>query len=343
MKDQKKPQFSVLKEVLDEYGVPYKQNSRSFILDCPRCNKKDKLYFEKSNGWFVCWYCRELTNFKGRPEYALSEVIGQSIGEVKEKLYGKDQVKLNGSNILDIKLKDFFSDEDEPDNDATDEFPTIYWPLTAHEIDQPLAQRGAEYLNGRGISIEIAKQYGIRYDTPSRRVLFPVHGTDGRLLGYQKRLIVPHEYYDEDEGVLRSVPKVLSTKAIPRDRVFMFWERMKGSEHAVVTEGPVDALKAHLCGGNIASMGKAMSRQQIELLRNSGIKRVYLALDPDAADETSRLVNEFYSDMEVFYMPPAAGYKDLGEMPMEAVYELFQRAVRVNPCHLFVFLKPRYR
>jgi hypothetical protein len=42
----------------------------------------------KSDGRFVCWVCAETSGFKGRPEFALQELLGMSLSSIKEKIYG---------------------------------------------------------------------------------------------------------------------------------------------------------------------------------------------------------------------------------------------------------------
>ncbi len=131
----------------------------------------------------------------------------------------------------------------------------------------------------------------------------------------------------------------------------MFANRLVGSKHVVVCEGPIDAIKADWCGGNVATMGKAvglgqvktlrdpdrLNRQQVGAICGAGIQKVYLALDDDAARETERLVRQF-SDLEVYQMIPPAPYHDLGEMDYPEVLELFRGAKRVNPGNVFISL-----
>jgi hypothetical protein len=145
---------------------------------------------------------------------------------------------------------------------------------------------------------------------------------------------------------------MLSSKNIPTAQVVMFANRLQQSKHVVVCEGPIDAIKAHLCDGNVATMGKAVGAGQVQTIRDperltrahvgafhcGGIEKVYLALDPDAARETGRLIREF-SDMEVYLMTPPKGRKDLGEMDYGEVLDLFHSARRVGAGHLSIHLR----
>lgn len=325
-----------LKSLIETSGLKYKQTSRSWYFRCPRCAKKDKLYISKGNGRFVCFYCREIDGFQGKPEFALCELLGEPIAVIRERLYGT--AIIDGSTHLDIDLRDFFGDGDELDEDA-DMFSTMHFPFDYYPIDTPkLAEKGALYLEGRGVPLDIAKQYNIRYCPTRRRVVFPVE-YGGRVVGWQERLVIADRKVDEKTGeVIYEAPRLLSSKEIPRDNTLMFSDRLLGVNHAVLCEGPVDALKAHLCGGNVATMGKVVTEAQLNLLRNAGIKKLYVALDPDAWAEASAVVRRM-GDLECYLMRPSPGYKDLGEMSMAQVYDTFKSAVRVTPAHILVVLK----
>lgn len=329
-----------LKDLVQGSGLSYRQNSRSYIFDCPKCGKKNKLFVMKTTGQFICWYCAEIDNFRGKPEYAFTELLQLPVHVVREKLYG-----YNPSTVLDpldVALDPgyFFGDLDEIDIDAVEVIPTQAFPWHFYPIAHPMARKGRLYLEGRGIPVEVATRYDVRYSPIEGRVIFPVK-QEGRLVGWQARLVGPSEIWSEEDQDFIKKPKVLTwPTALPRERLLMFAERLKGCKYAVITEGPISGIKLDLCGANVATMGKAVSPGQIAILRNLGITRVYLALDPDAARETSRLVREL-SDMEVFHMDsrlaPTPG-EDPGELAFEDGLELFRNARREGPGSLFIFL-----
>lgn len=324
-----------LARIIEESGVEHRTNGRSFIFTCPRCDKRDKLMMFKADGRFVCWVCAEISNFRGRPEYALAELLPSlSLKEIQDKIYGDSHQGIQAEDFFQIQLEEFFPDRWEIPPDLIALARGMPWPLDFHPIDQPHAKRGLAYLEKRGIGLELAKSYGLRYCPPQQRVIFPIM-FGAKLLGWQARAVFDTEWEDED-GELRSAPKILTTGK--RDQVVMFADRLVGSEHAVICEGPVDALKAHLCGGNIATMGKVVSRAQLDLIRKGGVKRVYLALDPDAALETMRLCSEL-GDLDLYRLLPSPGHKDLGDMTPEQVRESFDSAPRVFPGQVFVHFR----
>ncbi len=326
----------ILEDFIENSGLSYKKGAVSWIFDCPKCSKKDRLYIRRKDGRFVCFYCKEIDNFQGRPEFALSLLCSMPLKVVQEQLYGVDAQKLD-YNRLEVLLGDFFGDEDEYDLQDS-EIPTMAFPLDYWPVDDPRGAKGLAYLESRGIPLELAKEYHLRYSTHLQRVVFPVE-TEGRVVGWQNRLIRGYKHWNEEKAKYVLEQKILSSTGVPRDRLLMFGDRITG-DHAVVCEGPIDAIKAHACGGNVATMGKAISRGQIEALRRKNIKKVYLALDPDAASETKRLV-EIFADLECYQMLPPAPYKDIGEMPVDEVRELFLRARRINTGTLFIFLGGR--
>lgn len=322
-----------LRAYLESTPLTYKTRSISYIFDCPRCNKRDKLYIRRSDGRFCCWKCKSTSGFSGKPEYALAELLGTSVSEVQQKLY--DMVSDEPILYLEFNFKDFFNPEDE--EVWEEEPPIIQWPYDYYPINDKKAKRGLEYLESRGISLDIAIQYGIRYCPQRRRVAFPLE-LDGALVGYQERLVTPHKVFVEETAKVFETPKALTSEDAPKDRYLMFANRIT-SDYAVLCEGPVDAIKAHLCGGNVAALGKAVSKAHIQYLKNAGVKTLYIGLDGDALDETARIVRDEFTDMACKLLLAPKGRHDLGECSMEEVYEAFLNAPDVHRAFLFAFLR----
>lgn len=310
---------------------PRKQTGQSFVYDCPVCDRSERLYVRKRDGRFRCFYCATSQGTDGYPERLLSIVTGMPIEAARAQLFGGDTVPQ--ATHLNLSLVEEVEDEDV---EVWTQLPALGWDWHWKPIGDPGTERGVEYLAGRGIPLGVAQEYQIRYSPKDQRVAFPVLA-QGVLVGWQARLIIPDSWVDS-KGVKRSVPKILSSAEIPRDRVVMFQDRLRRGESAVMCEGPVDAIKAHLCGGNVAMMGKTVSRGQLDIIRAAGVKDLYVWLDPDAAEEISKIVRDFSMDMEVYVPECPPGFKDPGAMPMELVYEQFRRAPRAHPWRLFLWI-----
>ena len=330
---------NVILELLEDVGIGRpKQNKKAFILTCPRCEKKDKLYIRKHDGRFVCWYCKEKTNFQGAPEFVFTELTGKSLSELRLVLYGHEGT--TGFVSLDVTFNDYFDDEDDTADMPVGALPHPDCVINPdfRELDSQWSAPGVEYLASRGIPLDIALQYDIKYWPARSRIVFPVK-SQGRLLGWQSRTIKPDVWIDED-GDLQSMPKALTYEGLAKDRVLMYADRVTGG-HAVVSEGPVDGIKAHLCGGNVVTMGKGVSMYQLNLLVTSGVRKLYFALDPDASEEVGSLIHkvtEAYDGVECYDMRPRDS-RDLGKMDFPEVYDLFLSAPRVTRANLFIYLK----
>ena len=325
-----------LHEIVTDSGISYKENRISFIFNCPRCYKRDKLYIRKEDGRFICWFCADREGFRGKPEYALSELLAESYKSIKLKLYGDDIVE--ATVHWEPLIRDFFGDEDPIDEEAFEPV-MVKWPIGFFPIDHHKSLMGAQYLaEERGIPIEIAMEYGVMFSPEFKRVYFPVEH-NGILVGWQGRY-VSHTmaYWHEKQERNVTITKILSSSGIPRSNCVMFSGRLRGSAHAILAEGPVDSIKAHLCGGNIATMGKVVTPEQINVIRNSGIHKIYMGLDPDAAEEVGKLIRS-YEDIEFYNMRPPSDDIDLGKMSFEEVFDFFKSAPLMNKGHFYGYIR----
>jgi hypothetical protein len=297
----------------------YAQTGQSYVFDCPVCFGKRKLYIRKSNGQFICFKCMDSHGFSGRPERALEALTGIERKDIAAQLYG---LNLDGSASLDMDL-------DGPVEETTEEDIFITsWPLDYYNIETPFAKAGAAYLKERGISIDIAIKYKLRYCPAEKRVIFPVYsGT--YLCGWQGR------------SITNAMPKIKSSLNLNKASLLMFQHRLIGSDHVVLCEGPIDAIKADLCGGNVATMGKIVSDRQLDLVVSSGAKTLYLALDPDADVETAKIVDKMHGKITVKHMlaTGSSSKPDLGAMDYKEVLEIFKTAKIVTPNKVFIYLK----
>jgi hypothetical protein len=320
---------AALREIIEEAGLSYRESDRSFIFDCPCCNKKDKLYIRKEDGRFVCWYCETSNGFSGRAEYALTYLVSLPLAELQRRLYGGRSS--GGPGYLSVRLG-----QPEDEEVQTVQISTIEWPAGCYPIIEglPEVQPGIDYLVGRGISLDLAQEYALRYNPQDKRVYFPIH-YDSRLVGYQRRTILSDLEYTDSQGQLHTINKVLTSKGFQRHTV-MFEDRLSQVSHCVVTEGPIDAIKAHLVGGNIATMGKAVTDVQIARIRSFGVTKLILAQDVDAAEETMELARKF-ADIEIFRaeLPPG---KDLGALSLEDARDCLLEAKPFSSAHLLIHL-----
>lgn len=118
------------------------------------------------------------------------------------------------------------------------------------------------------------------------RLMFPIKNAEGVVVGYGGRLI------EAKEGV----PKYINT---PETSLFNKSEILYGFHQnlesirkthcAILVEGYMDvvSMSAHGLDLAVAPMGTALTHQQVELLMNAGVNRLWICLDGDAAGQTA--------------------------------------------------------
>lgn len=156
-------------------------------------------------------------------------------------------------------------------------------------------------------------------------------------MGWQGRYVRDNKFIDRVTGKEIVIPKMLTSLGLKKDQVLMFQDRLKNSNHCILAEGAISTIKAHKCGGNVASMGKAVSDKQLEIIV-SKVKRLYLALDPDATTEIDSICRKLYGRIELYHLPPPNNKEDLGEATEEEVLESFYKA-KPMAGQIFIFLK----
>jgi hypothetical protein len=322
----------LLADFLRSAGVAYKLTSKSYVFTCPKCRKPEKLWMYQDGSRFICFSCPK---FSGAVEWALAALTDRQVSGIRKAVY---------RNLASTDTGDFFFriDPDAEEDDtlyedplSLEDAPDLAWPLDCVTLDTAGAVPGVEYLEGRGIPYRIAMEYDIRYSTEERAIVFPAYADD-RLVGWQYRYLRPRHYTNKQGKPV--VMKARSTEDIPRDRVLLFQNRLVPGGDAVLGEGPFDALAAHAWGGNVAAMGKEVSFGQILRIIRSGVKRVFIAVDPDAAAMRNDIVKQLHGSVEVFNVQIPSKYKDLGETPMDEAVDAIAAAKPANPGDINIYL-----
>lgn len=141
--------------------------------------------------------------------------------------------------------------------------------------DNPVTQATSPYLLSRGITAEVQALYGVGYDERHRGfTAIPWH-YGGRLANIKYRSTRGKYFFYADVGT-------------PINRLVYGIDQAE--ETAVICEGEIDAMSWRVAGiSAIAIAGAHISREQVEIIKRSRIKRLYLGGDND---EQGRKFNE---------------------------------------------------
>ena len=294
-------------DLFTENGIPFRENDRSFILRCPQCGKEDHLYVFKEKGYGKCQRCSESFG----PVKLIMGLTGMSYDEAKSLWYEGGLVQANG-NLEGLETEIVAATQDNPLN----EFPL---PYGFFRISTQEATPGREYMLTRGVKLDIMEKYDVRYCPVFERVMFPVY-MNGKPVGYQGRDITG-----------KAELRYNSPTGFSKGRVLLGYDLIDPKkDYVILSEGPVDALKLAILGNSVCSMGKGVSRTQIELIKDMKVSRVYLALDPDAFMETDKIMQAITPQKEVWLMQPPEGVKDFGDCDVNQILKCFLHAKRYS-------------
>jgi DNA primase len=143
------------------------------------------------------------------------------------------------------------------------------------------------HLQGRGVSLEMAQEVGLlmprdrggHYDRFRHRIIFPICDRQSRVIAFGGRIVGAGEpkYLNSPESVLYSKGRTLY--GVPQAA-----DALRQTGVALVVEGYLDliALQVHGIANVLATLGTALTREQVRLLKSLASK-VVLVFDGDAA------------------------------------------------------------
>ncbi|MBA7611917.1 DNA primase [subsurface metagenome] len=160
---------------------------------------------------------------------------------------------------------------------------------------------GIDYWEGRGFDKEEAEFFDIRLDQESYRIIIPVKDIDGVNKFYIGR------------GISEFVkPKYLLSEGSKKSNYVYNIHNAKNFETVFLFEGPLDVIS----GGKdcIAILGKDLGDGQLNQLRQTNIKKIFIGLDTDALKRDIMKIKEkmrMYFDFEVINFPEKGDLNDM--------------------------------
>lgn len=183
-------------------------------------------------------------------------------------------------------------------------------------------QTDYSYLKGRGISEDVQRQMGVRYDAERQAVVIPWFTSDGKLANIKYRKTRGKAFWYE-KGALPI-----------RDLVYGLDWRAKV---AVLTEAEIDAMSWQQVGvTGLATGGVSFTSTKRDLILRSAIERLYVATDNDKAGRKLRdeVIRALRGRVELFNVEFERGFKDSNEVLVRAgesaLREALSRAERIS-------------
>lgn len=319
-----------LKDFLSKNGVKFRSGRQSFILSkCLNCGKEDKQYIRKRDGKSICFKCSSRWNWRS----LVCQIAGVEEHMAREKLFGFGSGdELANEFTVELTLSYLNQEEIENEEEALLSKPIR---LGFDFVDYSKSEAAKEYLRKRGVlEDEVCERFQLKYQALMNAVVFPVV-KDEKYYGWQARKISPKE----DEI------RLVTMWGFDKSKFLLNYDEASKCERIIVTEGPFDCIKTELSAvkkegfAGVASFGKYVSFDQIELLLKSPAKEIYIGLDNDATEEVYEVAERLALDKKVFRINPPAHRKDFGECTENDVLESVRKAVPANGFFLEVYLK----
>jgi len=197
------------------------------------------------------------------------------------------------------------------DNDEDDHTPLQPIP---QEILHYYLPYGNKMWLDEGISLITQAEFNIAYDDQNNYIAIPVFDELGSLIGVKGRYFgIP------DEQHLRFVYLEKCNKS----RVlYGYWqnrEHIKNSRHIIVVESEKSVLKLAEYGYRnvVATMGKTISKYQVELISRTGCIPIF-AFDKDVEkEELNKIADMFIKNMNVYAVIDTGNLLEEKESPMD--------------------------
>ena len=167
-------------------------------------------------------------------------------------------------------------------------------------------------------------------------ILLPIRNKHGMVSGYVGRFIYYNKERDKQyKAEQKFYPsKYLYTKGLYKKELLFNLEKIDINKPVVITEGFFDAITAHKSGINAIALGSTgFNKDQLQLLRDKGVKEIILSLDNDtsgqkATDNHIKLIHKHADPSFVvrrLYMPN--DIKDPDEFINIKGVEAYQKAL----------------
>lgn len=272
---EKTPSFTVspTKEIFKCFGCGKSGNSISFLME------HEKLTYVEALKWLAHRYNIEIEETELSDEKKAARLTTESlyiINAFAQQFFAAQLTETEaGQNIGLTYLKERgFSD------DIIKKFGIGYGPLQKDALLQAADQKkyNAALLQKAGL---VAERNGQLVDNYRDRIIFPIHNTSGKVIGFGARLIKSNDkapkYINTPENELYVKSKILYG-------IYFARQAIDKADECLLVEGYTDVLSLHQAGieNVVASGGTSLTQDQLRLIKKY-TKNLTIIYDGDAA------------------------------------------------------------
>lgn len=256
---------------------------------------------------YKCFVCGATGNVFNFIENYLGITFLEAVKIVADKVGVNFKIKQNKEDAKNQKYYDIMN------------LATMYYQ---NNLRTKQGEEAREYLHKRGLSDEVIKDFGIGlslsepdslykllekknigkadiealgliatgergvYDLFRNRIMFPLFSPTGKVNGYSARI-----YHGEDASKYINTRETIIFKK--RENLYNYHlasQAARKEKFIVICEGQMDAIRIYSVGikNVVATMGTALAKEQIDLLKKLGVK-VIITMDSDNAGELATI------------------------------------------------------
>jgi len=291
-----------LKTIIKSYQSDYNENSTHYILKCPECNR-EKLYVDKKEKLFICFRCGIKGGFVGLVRY-LKNVSCEEAYRI-----------INNNRRVDSKLEQetlhslthFWEKVEKRQKSKLVFLPDDCRPLSFYDNDGLLILN--DYLEERELTKLHSYIFDLGYSQKMQRLIFPIY-SGYELVGWQGRTIFPNVK-----------PKMLNNLGLNKSDYLYNYDTVfdNGVKSLILSEGPIDCIKANGVMPAVALFGKTMSRKQFNDIITLSPDKLYIGLDFDAEKQAFEIARKFFCFIPEVYVLNIPEGRDLGDSSIEEI------------------------
>lgn len=291
-----------LASALIDLGVEIKRVGETEISGCCPVHISRTGHADRSPSWsmnaetglWICYSC----GARGTLSSLLSEITGDDKSIVDVHMF-----------LIESGIKRMTAQPRE------EEEPAVDWLAYSRFSEVPEL-----HLYNRNIHADVARRYGIRWDTRNKAWIIPIVALSGQLMGWQIKKV----------NWIRNYPI-----GVKKSHTLFGVERFT-SDTALLVESPLDVVRLASVKGldlqGLATFGAYVSNEQVKTL-SSVASRVIVAMDNDEAGlKSSMALHKFlprFKDGVLWLNYKNTKAKDIGDMKDDEIREAINGATAV--------------
>ncbi len=284
-----------IKRVIAGSGINVESEVDSdYLIFCPFHNnyRTPAGEVDKRSGFFFCFSCQHVCDLTELVMHTSGRTYFEAVRFIKSKETESDIEKQINQRLI---TKEIYVPYDE----------ILMKRLNNQALESPRAMR---YFQGRLITEDSVKKFGLGYSEKQDMVTIPVASPDGIDIGFVGRSVEGKEFKN--------------TPGLPKSKVLFNLHRVKTAGKVYVVESSFDAIRLDQCGfPAVATLGANVSNFQTDLLQKYFNNIIVIADNDEAGGNMKdRLIEKLGNRVNVITLDKK--YKDIGDMTDEDIKNL---------------------